>query len=29
MQWDDVEYATRHLYFQYTLEPLGECVYED
>ena len=24
---DTVEYATRHLYFPYTHEPLGECVY--
>ena len=26
---DTVEYATRHLYFPYTHEPLGECVYEE
>ena len=24
-----MEYATRHLYFPYTHEPLGECVYEE
>ena len=24
-----MEYATRHLYFPYTREPLGECVYEE
>ena len=28
-EWDTVEYATRHLYFPYTHEPLGECVYEE
>ena len=28
-EWDIVEYATRHLYFPYTHEPLGECVYEE
>ena len=27
--WDTVEYATRHLYFPYTHEPLGECVHEE
>ena len=25
--WDTVEYAMRHLYFPYTHEPSGECVY--
>ena len=25
-EWDTVEYATRHLYFPYTYELLGECV---
>ena len=24
-----VEYATRHFYFPYTHEHLGECVYEE
>ena len=24
--WDTVKYATRHLYFPYTHEPLAECV---
>ena len=24
-----MEYATSHLYFPYTHEPLGECVYEE
>ena len=24
-----MEYATRHLYFPYTHEPLGECVYKE
>ena len=24
-----MEYATRHLYFPYTHEPLGECVCEE
>ena len=24
-----MEYATRHLYFLYTHEPLGECVYKE
>ena len=24
-----MEYATRHLYFPYTHEPLGECVYDE
>ena len=24
-----MEYATRHLYFPFTLEPLGKCVYEE
>ena len=24
-----VEYATHHLYFRYTHEPLGEYVYEE
>ena len=24
-----MEYATRHSYFPYTHEPLGECVYEE
>ena len=28
-EWDTVEYATRHLYFPYTHETLGECVYEE
>ena len=28
-EWDTMEYATRHLYFPYTEEPLGECVYEE
>ena len=23
-----MEYPTRHLYFLYTYEPLGECVYQ-
>ena len=26
---DTVEHATRHLYFPYTHEPLGSCVYEE
>ena len=26
---DTMEYATRHLNFPYTHEPLGECVYEE
>ena len=24
-----MEYATHHLYFSYTHEPLDECVYEE
>ena len=27
--YNNVEYATRHLYFPYTHEHLGECVYEE
>ena len=27
--WDTVEYGTRHLFFPYTLEHLGESVYEE
>ena len=29
LEWDTVEYATRHLYFPCTHEPLGSCVYKE